>query len=808
MTHQRIAFAALANSNDHLTRVSSETAATGYEALGAGYTLDIETMEKGVETAVATGRYTSGKDGNLTASAPLYWESTQKEYGFRATTGTTTLESDQTSSKKWIAQDRLDNAATMGYKKAGAWTSNGTAAVPLYLQHQRAWITVKLVASEGVDASSIDFSSQAEKMKATVFSYNGKESQLIAPLAQEDENGNTRYEAIVNPYDYQTNADSDIVRIKISGMTFSFACNNEEDEDNKVNYNLAAGKHLTITATLTRNSRKVKLSATLSDWTTEETSRILDDFGNAGDPIRITNRHDLISFLSDPEKNKAGNVGIVFGTNEIDLDSANIAWNSNYKLQATLNLSGATLKSKEQFVNDIASTGTLTNGTMEIGDSVVTAVSSTNHGTIENINVDADSCAYATVAGLVDVNYGAIRKSTSDLDVYGTGSNGWMGGIAAQSVSGESSSAVIDQCIVNGRVKVSTIVSTVKGGGIVGNANGTLTNNTFNYGITLLQDKDNFKNIVASSSSLVASGNAWPTKDLNDGLENISTELFDGIIDDADELTASTTDEYNEAAKRYRIARSFKAQATGKDLAYTLEGNSKTLSIDSCLFQTITGNISNLTLDVTKDIKAEVTKTGTDWAAALGYNLNGGTLSNVNVKSSTNSKIQAANAGGLIVWATNKAKIEDCKSSIAVCSQIDKDFAGSNDKRYCGGLVAIVANADIERCAYTVEEGTLNLAEGTYNKGTFYGGIVGGVSQVDKTKTDDSFLTLNDCSSWFIVSSLSSSTAKGSLIGYASDGTHLDPKCQGNWWQDGSKAVGTGQSVGRRNAVTPQKDIF
>ena len=231
----------------------------------------------------------------------------------------------------------------------------------------------------------------------------------------------------------------------------------------------------------------------------------------------------------------------------------------------------------------MSSSANLVNGTVEITDNATLdcAIAFKNEGTIERVNVvtsGENSQAKATLAGMVGLNNGTIYQCTSTLPVYGheaasipmgtTTYTGYVGGIAAVSVSKDPSSlAVIDGCTVNASVN-GAAQKNIKGGGIVGYATGRVSNNTFEYGITILQDGPNFKNIFgqAGNADLRAYGNGWPTKSPN-YINETSTEsnknsytgtLYNAVIESQGELDHIMNNHaYNDKDKYYRLSKSF-----------------------------------------------------------------------------------------------------------------------------------------------------------------------------------------------------------------------------------------------------------
>ena len=186
--------------------------------------------------------------------------------------------------------------------------------------------------------------------------------------------------------------------------------------------------------------------------------------------------------------------------------------------------------------------------------SLTSAVAKNNSGVINLVSVNAASTATATVAGLVDNNdKGIITNCSSNLHVYGDGieykGKKYVGGIAGVSHSqteGNAIIAAIDGCKVDARVDGT---NDVYGGGIAGYADGQVSKNTFEYGITLLQDKKRFKNIVADYSkegTVSIAGNSWSTKDTTNICDDVTfvnnyTNPYDAVIDRQSELAEALT---------------------------------------------------------------------------------------------------------------------------------------------------------------------------------------------------------------------------------------------------------------------------
>lgn len=637
----------------------------------------------------------SGYDGTLQPQDEnkLYWPDNHNKWGFMATAGSESLQADQSTSNNWLNQDKLigysylpiwdggdddgravDSFDNINFRTSKEWyagnkalmaaagimpsSTNDYKKIPLYMQHQRAWITVVLRAGEGVsrDALKYETSDVNIQMSINSFAEGASEALEIKPWSrehfidyQEDKNGEaqthvstTRYDAIVMPHNYATKKDEEkIAMINLSGQKFSFYAGNDsrflgnatdEQKAQALNaYNLEAGKHITIEATLSRESRKIFITAWIEDWTEVATQTICDDYGQNGDPVVIKSKTELIDFLSG-SKNKQGNVGIIQPTS-LDLD-ANGKWTGEYNLNATLNLAGCILETKHQLFNNMASSANLVNGTVLIGDgaTVDCAIANTNNGTIERINVTTTSelsTAKATVAGLVKENHGTIYQCTSTLTVNGTtgynvgdATTKYIGGIAAVSTSPDGSMAVIDGCTVNASVNGT---AGIYGAGIVGYVTGRVSNNIFEYGITVSQDVTYFKNIFAqtagTSSVVRAYGNGWPTKvpnPIDSEATNVNTyadpeNLFDAVFDSQAELDIimNNTSSYNTSGKVCRISKSFSVASTNDDKDWghgTVAATDHSAGVNNVSF-TLDGNNKTITLTGAKTVR---TTTGTN----------------------------------------------------------------------------------------------------------------------------------------------------------------------------------------------------
>ena len=851
----------------------------------------------------------SDYDGTLKlaeGATALYWQDNVNKWGFTAEANNNTLAPDQSTQEKWLAMDHLKGHSylpvwdddkgtgtdldTPMYMTSKEWykanqkalSQSGSMAsstedykkIPLYMKHQRAWITVILKAGEGVTREALAFDKSAENIRMAINSYTKTESNyniqaVSQPWASEyfinyekDANGEaastvstTRYDAIVEPHNYGgERKDEDVIaKINLSNQNFSFYASNDtryyvnstekEKQEADAAYNLEAGKHLTITVTLSRESRKILITAWIEDWTEVVTSTICDDYGQNGDPIVITKREELIAFLKDPKKNTQGSVAIIQPL-EIDLDpSKDLAWSSDYTLSATLNLAGSTLKTSHRLFKSMTSSANLVNGKVMIKDgteNLQCAIALGNDGTIERVNVvtsGEDSQVKASLAGLVGINRGTIYQCSSTLPVYGTEafnvnisetqySLNFVGGIAAASATtAKTLMSVIDGCTVNASVNGSEGIG--GGGGIVGYALGRVTNNTFEYGITVKQDHTKFKNIVGAVAELSATedkklrayGNAWPTLAKNDFLpavenpNNYPGTKFDAVIDCQDELDCVMGSTYNDKDKNYRISKSFTVSsdnwthgavsddASQHNVNFNLDGNDKTITLTGTktvkttngtnssegdvttyttapmLFNYVLGEIKDLTLYLEKSIVAQpsVSEEGkynaTDAIAPLAYAVHGtkAKLSNIKVKAHKGSNgkndvyVQAATPAGLVVWAFADASITNCKVQVPVKMWLPST-AGEQAKHYAGGIVACTARASVTESVYLVQsDDAMSSANNATGANNYYGGIVGGTAPKD---SENPSLQIADCTSWFSATREAGNGSRGSIIGY------------------------------------------
>lgn len=683
-----------------------------YKAVNHNYTFKVEMYKEGDNSASGYSYYKPTKttdvgnnpilnyDGTLDyfpdkvkddeIKPALYWSDNVNKWGFKATSvSSESIETDQSDQDKWLYQDKLvgysylpiwsgtdaegcgmDDFDAINYRTSKQWYADNKMAkdlsglmmeeggngeeykkVPLYMKHQRAWITIILRAGEGVKREALNFQASEKNIAMTINSYEANnEGAMVATLIDKawareylidyskDKNGEaqtgvstTRYDAIVAPHNYATKKEEEIIaKINLSQQNFSFYASNDNryvdvnaTPEQKLEaddaYNLEAGKHLTIEATLSRESRKILITAWIEDWTEVATQTICDDYGQNGDPIVIKNRSELISFLSG-SNNKQGNVGIIQPT-ELSLDVEGENWPQDLELNATLNLAGCVLKTGHRLFTNMSSSANLVNGTVQITDGAVVdcAIAENNAGTIERVNVTTTSeltTAKATIAGMVKVNHGTIYQCESSLPVYGAvgqasgvsaEENKYIGGIAAVSTSLDASSmAVIDGCVVNASVNGETVY----GGGIVGYTTGRVSNNIYEYGITVSQDGLRFKNIFAQAGAddTRAYGNAWPTTVLNyisdsdktTNPNNYSGIKYDAVLDCQAELDQIMNDsQINTSGKICRISKSFSVSSSDvvaedwthgtvapnnyesdhNNLSFVLEGNNKTITL-------------------------------------------------------------------------------------------------------------------------------------------------------------------------------------------------------------------------------------
>lgn len=932
-----------------------ESKVRSYKAVQHEYKFNVEMWKEGETEATGTSiyepvSYFQGEelrydaDGTLQisplASNSLYWQDNVSRWGFRAyTTNAETIASDQSDQTKWLAQDRLvgysylpiwnggdeDGSATdsfdkINYRTSKQWYADNQRAmelsglmvesnddykkIPLFMQHQRSWVTIILKAGEGVTREALAFNTSKDNIHTTIYSYapgsapqpiTGAWSREELVNYPSDKNGEaatgvstTRYDAIVEPHnfiaDHESQENDVIARISVSDQVFTFAAANDFSYDEftkdangtseateKMNaYNLKPGKHLTIEATLSRASRMIRITAWVEDWTETVTQTICDDYGKNGDPILINNRAELEDFLKG-DNNKAGNVALIVPD---ALPLTGDPWPANYELKGTLNLAGAVLTTSSPLFSNITASGNLVNGEIRIDDSfnATTALTNTNYGTIERVRVTTSgesSSARASVAGLVQTNYGFIYQCTSALPVYGT--TEIVGGIAASNINPTGSIAAIDGCTVTACVSGDKTV--VKhGGGIVGEAAGRISNNTYEYGVTLSQDPAVFKNIIASlgDGGLDAhSNNSWPITGnyflgATNNVEienNYKGQTYRAVIDNQDELKTLLTHDYNITASLYRIAGSFsvnrdkdesnwiwgtetldnqyfKKDAIGGTYAhgtvnFCLDGNNKTITLTgnqyaTMLFGNILGEVYNLNVVLAKPIVATRIMSGdnndvdtnSDAISAFAYDvIDKGKISHIMLKASGDAYVESSTPAGIAVWVSEGGTIMNCASNIPVRLSINN--VGADARHYAGGIVACAHVGSIVQCKYynssqTAISWNANGKSSTCN----YGGIVGGTSELADTQNSPS-LEIKDCFSWWTLPVFDiTETVRptmGGIIGttcYNTDMVVHNAMAEGNagnWWIGntgaGKKADGITevQAIGRKNTVTPSK---
>lgn len=710
---------------------------TDYSRMSQAYTLRV-TMLQGDGSTLATASY-APKSTNEEANqglllpkegeTPLYWPNSVTKCGFTATAGSEALAADQSDEAKWLEQDRLvgyaavPEAAPEGeattspyvvpeatpymthkewYQANRTWrdalgltTADQYKVVPLFMKHQRAWISVILKAGEGVKPDDLDYEKTLTSLTAEIYSYTtppaAEEGEpttkelKVSPWKRAEEvdyegtvgkKPSTRLEAIVQPFDYGKAVELPICVLNLSNLKYSFYAKNDsrakgESQEWKDDYNLTAGKHLVITVTLS-NDRKVLITSYLEDWTEVSEEIPSDDYGNQSPPIQIPSVEKLWEFLDSDTYNAAGQMGVI--TQSLDLSEA--SWVGTHALKATLNLAGNTLTlNKQPLLEKMESSATLTNGLIKVKGTVQAAVCLENSGTVDRIRVDEENpAACARQAGLVATNHGFITSCSSNLKVAGyyeedtppTGYDGeqmlYIGGIAGVSIPKEGQTTVptISHCTVTARVDLSPAIKTevgkhsgedivngklftpltgwknghICGGGIVGAATGIVSDNTFEYGITLLTNNYvegqavHFRNIVYKEATgftgreLRAVGNQWPTNVPNsttpDGVTGTPIEnaraaslLYDGVINSQTELQALVWENslYNVAGKRYRVAESFTIYSDDEHsengVGWQLGKKSNILDNayrGNVLFE-LDGNDMTITLDGTKEIE-------------------------------------------------------------------------------------------------------------------------------------------------------------------------------------------------------------
>jgi len=281
-----VAFALLPSVKAQTRTIGKDDSFDSYATIENGYELTIEMFGTGgVNKGSAVYSVTGGALNPKTSSSKLYWPDNTQQYGFKATAGTTTLETDQSNEAKLRSQDRLEGYAfvplkdgetrqytedALNYRTSKQWKADNVTfgkigdeqkKIPLYLKHMRSKITIILKAGAGVARATL---ATASNITMKIYSYQGSTTTEINPCASaatvdytdSDPGGaaagvaTTKYEAIVEPYNYQT-GDKIIAQITLKGSgsepdkTFTYKPSNGTGA-----YNLTAGQHLTITITL------------------------------------------------------------------------------------------------------------------------------------------------------------------------------------------------------------------------------------------------------------------------------------------------------------------------------------------------------------------------------------------------------------------------------------------------------------------------------------------------------------------------------------------------------------------------------
>ena len=261
--------------------------------------------------------YKSGVEAPILSDSTVYWpDINTNAYGFKAMTGTlkegvtdgafAELAANQSTEASLINEDQLlgfgaasnDIITALNYRTGTAWksandydgiTGENQKKIRLYMQHQRAKITIILKAGVGVLRSDLTYPASGVSVK--IYSYKGATPTTteITPYASSanidytasDYGGaaasvaTTKYQAIVDPYDYRTGEGKNIAQITVGGRTFTYKPSN--DTSGTGDYDLTAGKHLTITITL---SPGAAMSASVTNWTESSTDATLEPDSN------------------------------------------------------------------------------------------------------------------------------------------------------------------------------------------------------------------------------------------------------------------------------------------------------------------------------------------------------------------------------------------------------------------------------------------------------------------------------------------------------------------------------------------------
>jgi hypothetical protein len=810
--------------------------ADGYVPLPAGYALNIQMQRQndanvvspeGTAATYLVNTTGSGEPSAIRANGSgLYWPSNTAKIGFSVSGGqlTSTINDtyhiytcDQSSAANLIGADVITgfsgtdaNHAATQYMTAKDWkTANASSTIPLYLKHEKAEITVILQAGVGVSQSDLAYVENSPSLSDTIYSYDGTNDVRMLPLAEAGTvdgataANTTQYTAIVEPYNYYANASNAITRISLNNQRYTFSASNDAsylntDEATQTTlastYNLQAGEHLTLTIKIGRDGREVLVSAVKEDWKLVVNKDIAtDDFGYATQPIVITSVEELKTFLAKADQNMKGNIAILNADLTLGADDAATIYENT--LNATLNLNGKTVTTPQTLLRDISASGILKYGIIKIsGSGQSCAAVTTNNGTIEDITSKAATGITLAKAGIVETNNANVLGCTNNATV--TSDNGTLGGIVATS----SSTGKIDGCTNNGKVYTTNAEAHL--GGIVGTVSeGTVTNNTYTYGITLNQNVGS--SIIGSGTPATASGNAWPTKatDASAGNNNFDS-AFDGVVDSDTELANAVTDAT--ATSRYRIASNFTLPSTWnsdntKTLVCTLDGNNKTVSTSGTqMFGTVTGTFKNVTIELTANLATTSSSTGygagTDAISAVCLKLDGGTLDGITVSAtSSDITISANNPSGLVGSSSNGATIANCVNNVPLV------IYGLNDKTYAGGIVAEAEKTTISCCGMKA-----NISMKVSGKSTYVGAIAG-VLNKSGAIGDGKACTVTDCTNYRI-------TLEGYYVGGIVGRAELfgTTNCVGNWWpaqiinSREINGIGSGNgNIGKKNSITP-----
>jgi hypothetical protein len=130
-------------------------------------------------------------------------------------------------------------------------------------------------------------------------------------------------------------------------------------------------------------------------------------------------------------------------------------------------------------------------------------------------------------------------------------------------------------------------------------------------------------------------------------------------------------------------------------------------------------------------------------------------------------------------------------------------------RKFTGGIVSTASKATVTQCI--IHSGS--TFDGTGASVVYSGGIVGGIENKSNSNNTPE-LTITDCTSFV---TLAQDEKHGGVLGSAYVGASsviaTSKTCQGNWWQDNCKGVGTPKDsdeslIGKRNAITPSEKDF